>query len=383
MSQFGERAEALREQQDSLRAELHAVLADAGSHLLEKPAQAPGADLVQTREREREVTEQVQAVEAARDRIGEVEDRLLAVKERTSEIQSEIRRLSENMDPIYEEIGGIAFDVYRGNPLVDQEYSDIFSALVEVNSELSGIDGSIADQQALLETKPFLEKMVIRGRIALLKNRRTTRDGSFRRLVRGAGRDIMGTAFVDEIGDPKLTAAAEPYRDRLKDARERESDLATAEEERRALNEELEKLGATKRPHKKREELEEDLLTLTRTRNTILVELARAARNIPKEDLPPKCRSLFTKAGKIERRIEALAVISDRVQAALDVERLERDTDRLAAEIQRKETRQAELKKEIAALKREKKDGDLSLEEKRQAQGSAEELLSPDLLNDL
>jgi len=383
MSQFGEQAEALREQQDSLRAELHAVLADAGSHLLEKPAQIPGADLAQPREREREVTEQVQAVEAARDRIGEVEDRLLAVKERTTETQSEIRRLSENMDPIYEEIGGIAFDVYRGNPLVDQEYSDIFSALVEVNSELSGIDGSIADQQALLETKPFLEKMVIRGRIALLKNRRTTRDGSFRRLVRGAGRDIMGTAFVDEIGDPKLTAAAEPYRDRLKDARERESDLATAEEERRALNEELEKLGATKRPHKKREELDEDLLTLTRTRNTILVELARAARNSPKKDLPPKCRSLFTKAGKIERRLEALAVISDRVQAALDVERLERDTDRLAAEIQRKETRQAELKKEIAALKREKKNADLSLEEKRQAQGSAEELLSPDLLNDL
>ncbi len=383
MSQFGEQAEALREQQDSLRAELHAVLADAGSHLLEKPAQIPGADLAQPREREREVTEQVQAVEAARDRIGEVEDRLLAVKERTTEIQSEIRRLSENMDPIYEEIGGIAFDVYRGNPLVDQEYADIFSALVEVNSELSGIDGAIADQQALLETKPFLEKMVIRGRIALLKNRRTTRDGSFRRLVRRAGRDIMGTVFIDEIGDPKLTAAAEPYRDRLRDARERESDLATAEEERSALNEELEKLGATKRPHKKREELEEDLLTLTRTRDAIRVELAGAARTIPKEDLPPKCRSLFTKAGKIERRLEALAVISDRVQAALDVERLERDTDRLAVEIQRKETRQAELKKEIAALKREKKDSDLSLEEKRQAQGSAEELLSPDLLNDL
>lgn len=366
-----------------MRAELHAVLADAGSHLIEKPAQSPGADLAQTRKREREVAEQVQAVAAARDRIGEVGDRLLAVKERTSEIQSEIRRLSENMDPIYEEIGGIAFDVYRGNPLVDQEYADIFSALIEVYSELSGINAAVADQQALLEAKPFLEKMVIRGRIALLKNRRTTREGSFRRLVRGAGRDIMETAFVDEIGDPKLTAAAEPYRDRLKGARERESDLVVAEEERHALNEELEKLGAAKRPHKKLEELEEDLLTLTRTRDAILVELARAARDIPKEDLPPKCRTLFTKARKLDRRLDALAVISDRVQAALDVERLEGDTNRLATEIARKETRQAELKKEIAALKREKKDTDLRLEAKRQAQGSAEELLSPDLLNDL
>ena len=366
-----------------MRAELHAVLADAGSHLLEKPAQSPGADLAQIREREREVTEQIRAVEVARDRIGVIQDRLLAVKEQTSEIQSEIRRLSENMDPIYEEIGRLAFEVYRGNPLVDQEYADIFSALVEVNSELSGIETSIADQEALLGAKPFLEKMVIRGRIALLKNRRVTRDGSFRRLVRSAGRDIMGTAFVDEIGDPKLTAAAEPYRDRLKTARQRESDFETVNEERHTLNEELEKLGATKRPHKKREELEEDLLTLTQTRNAIRVELARAVRQVPKDELPTKCRSLFAGAGKIEKKIEELTVISDRVQAALEVEQLEHDTERLAGEIKRKEARQIELKKEIAALKREKKETDLRLEEQQQTRGPAEEILSPDLLKDL
>ena len=383
MSQFGERAQALHEHQDSLRAELHAVLADAGSHLLEKPAQSPGTDLAQIREREREVTEQVRAVEAARARIGEIQDRLLAAKEQGSEIQSEIRRLSENMDPIYEEIGRLAFEVYRGNPLVDQEYADIFSALVEVNSELSGIEAAIGDQEALLEAKPFLEKMVIRGRIALLKNRRVTREGSFRRLVRSAGRDIMGTAFVDEIGDPKLTAAAEPYRDRLKTARERESDFDAVNEERHALNEELEKLGATKRPHKKREELESDLLTLTQTRNAIRVELASAVRQVPKDELPTKCRSLFGKAAKIEQRLDELAVLSDRVQAALDVEQLEHDVEQLTAEIKRKEAHQTKLKKESATLKREKKEADLRLEEKQQDRGPAEEILAPDLLNNL
>ncbi|MEE8441607.1 MAG: hypothetical protein V3S41_07795, partial [Spirochaetia bacterium] len=224
---------------------------------------------------------------------------------------------------------------------------------------------------------------VIRGKIALLKNRRVTRDGSFRRLIRGAGRDIMGTAFVDEIGDPKLTAAAEPYRDRLKGTRERENDLATTTEERRLLNEELEKLGAAKRPHKKRDELAADLLTFTRTRDTIRVELAQAVRQLPKEELPTKCRSLVAIAGKIERRLEEFAVISDRVKAALDVEQLEGDSDRLVAEITRKESRRTELKKEITALKREKKNTDLRLEDRRGARGLVEEILSPDLLNDL
>jgi len=366
-----------------MRAALHAVLADAGSHLLLKPVKAADASLGPIREKEREVSDQVRAVEASRARIGQIEDQLLVTKERSTEIQTEIRRLSENVDPIYQEIGRIAFDLYRGNPLVDQEYANIFSPLVEVNSELSGIDAALVDQQAILEAKPFLEKMVIRGKIALLKNRRVTREGSLRRLIRGAGKEIMETAFVDEIGDPKLTAAAEPYRERLKIARERENDFASINEERSALNEELEKLGATKRPGRKRGELEDDLLTLTKARNAIRVELAQAARKTPSAELPPKCRTLFAKAAKIERRLEELAVMSDRVQAAVDVERLEEDADKLDAEIRRKEVRQTELKKETAALKREKKDADSRLAERREARGPEEELLSPDLLNDL
>ena len=56
---------------------------------------------------------------------------------------------------------------------------------------------------------------------------------------------------------------------------------------------------------------------------------------------------------------------------------------KIAAEIKRKEAGQAELKKEITRLKREKKSADILLEEKRQVRGPAEELLAPDLLNDL
>ena len=383
MSELEKQADALQERQDSLRAELHSVLADAGAHLLEKPGQVAGANLAQIRQREQEVTAQIQEVAATRDRICEIDDRLLIVNEQTAGIEKEIHQLSEDIDPIYEKIGRIAFDVYRGNPLVDQEYADIFSPLVEVNSELSGLDAAMGDQLALLEDKPFLERMVIRGRIALLKNRRSTREGSFKRLVRGAGHDIMGTAFVDEIGDPKLTAAAEPHRDRLIGTRELEAELEAATEERHDLHKELESLGAGKRPQKRREELEGDLIIFTQTRTSIRAELATAARNAPGSELPAKCRQLFAAAEKIEQRITAVAAVSDRVHAALDIERLESDVERLNAEIRNREDRQSKLKNEIAALKREMKKIDSQLDEKRLARGAIDDLLVPELLNDL
>jgi chromosome segregation ATPase len=383
MSQFGERAVALQDLQDSLRAELHLVLAEAGSHLLQKPARIAGVDLSEIRQREKDVTAQVEEATKTRDRISEIEDRLVGAKEEAAALQADIRRLSEDIDPIYEEVGSIAFDVYRGNPLVDQEYADLFTPLVEVNSELSGIDAAMAEQQALLEAKPFLEKMVIRGRIALLRNRRTTREGSFKRLIRTAGHDIMATSFVDEIGDPKLSAAAEPYRDRLIATRERETDLAALSEERKALLQEMESLGAGKRSQKKREELDEDLLILTQTSTAIRAELARAVRNAADAELPSRSRQLFATAQTLEKRLEAVVAVSERIQAAVEAERLEDESERLTGEIYTRETRQADLKKEIAALKRDVKTIDSKLESKRQTRGSVDELLAPELLNDL
>jgi len=379
MSQLEKRAESLRERQNSLRTELHRVLAEAGAHLLKKPAKAESEHLTAIREPDQQVSEQMIALEAKRKRITEIEEKLQSVKTRTSELQSEIRGLSEDMNPIYEEIGTIAFDVYRGNPLVDQEYADIFSPLVEINSEISGIDAAIAEQQALLEAKPFLEKMVIRGRIALLKNRRVTREGAFRRLVRSAGHDIMGTSFVEEIGDPTLTRAAEPYLERVAATREREEEIESLAEMRRSWQEQLEKATEGKRPGKQIDELNEDLDILTQTQTSIRAELAQAVRSVPDAEIPAKAKELLAAADSIDSRLSEITRMVSRVQAALDAERIEGDLKELARQVAQKESRQAELKKEITELKSEIKDAEQRLADATATRGSVEELLEDDL----
>ena len=383
MSEFAERAKALGKRQDELRSRLQSVLAEAGAHLQSKPSSVPGADLAEIRARDKQVTEQVTATTKQQGRLKEIENRLREIRDQSTRVQAEIRALSDDAGPIYDEIGRMAFDVYRGNPLVDQEYADIFAPLVEVNGELSGIDAEIAEQQALLDEKPFLEKMVIRGRIALLKNRRITREGSLKRLVRSAGHDIMETAFVDEIGDPKLTAAAQPYRERLEATREMEGKLDALSSEKQALQAELEKAGAGKRPAKKIAELEEEISILAQTQASIRAELASAVRGVAPEGLPAKCRPLFATAAEIEESLKAVLGVFQRLEAAADVERLEADSQRMKAELAVKTSREDQLKKEISKLKHELKSMDTLLEEKRAVRGSVDELLESDLLNDL
>ncbi len=387
MSQFGERADAVQGKLDSLRAELHMILAEAGSHLqgmdADAAAEAGGTKLAELQQRERDVAAQILTVEAGRDRIREIEGQIAAAKARTSELRAEIKGLSENIEPIFEEIGQLAFDVYRGNPLVDQEYASIFSALVEVNSELSGIDASIADQQVLLEEKPFLEKMVVRGRIALLKNRRATREGSFRRLVRSAGSEIMGTGFVDEIADPKLTAAAETYRERLKTTRKLEEELGVTGDSQHAMESDLERICLGKRPQKRFEELGDDAVTLLQTRDAIRVEMALSVRTMPAAALPAKCKPLFKKAAAMEKRVTAAEEVASRLRAAIGVEQLQTDAEELNREITRNERRQAELKRQITALKKSRTEMSQRLDELQAVRGSADDLLAEDLLNDL
>ena len=376
MSQYAEQYASVLEEQKQVAAERQGVLSEAGAHLIDHPELLTAAETAETAEREAALSEQYAATESLRDRIKTIEKRLAKLQERETTLRAELRELSQDLDPIYAEIGRIAFDVYRMNPLVDQEYANLFSPLVEVHSEISGIDASIAEQQALLDDKPFLEKMVIRGKIALLKNRRATREGTLRRLIRGAGRDVMRTAFVDEIADPALTEAAEPFRDRMKQTRDREDELDTLEEQRVSLRKELAELGVEKRPAKRIKELDEELAVLDAEREAVRATLAANVLSRSPDGLPQEVTLLFSQATNLAERLDQLNATAARLEAALNVERLEREAEMVKSELNRKEQRQAEIKREITAIKKRVKEIDEELEASRSAMGPADELLN-------
>jgi len=382
MSQLSDRAKALKQREDRLRKELQQVLAEAGGHMLKSPAEIEGADLEALRSRARELKQQMDTVEADRDSISTAIERLEEIKSLEANISAGIKELTDNLDPIYEEIGRLAFEVYRGNPLVDEEYANIFAPLVEVHSELSGIDASIAEQNALVEQKPFLEKMVVRGKIALLRNRKLTREGSFKRLVRTAGRDIMGTPFVEEIGDPGLLRATEPYRDRLKSVREHETELAGLDQERNRINEKLESLSAARRPQNRIGELESDLDVLSTAQAAVLAELAGVIRDAGKE-VPAKCKPFFKTADGLTAKLERVAAFAARAEAGLEAERLERMNGLLERDIKSTEQRLKEITEELSGFRSRRDENRKALDESLKKRGDLDELLSDSLLEDL
>ncbi len=375
MSTYAERYASIQDQQEKLAIERRSILAEAGAHLIDHPDLLTADEQSETAEREAALSEQYSATESLRDHIKAIEKRLGKLNTKETELRDVLRELSQDLDPIYAEIGRIAFDVYRLNPLVDQEYANLFSHLVEVYSEISGIDASIAEQQTLLDDKPFLEKMVIRGKIALLKNRRATREGTLRRLIRSAGHDVMTTSFVDEISDPALTEAAEPFRDRMKQTREREDELAALEEERITLRKELAELGVEKRPSKRIKELDRELEVLDREREGVRTALAASVLSRSPNGLPEEVSLLFSQAGELDAQLEKLGAFAARLQAALTSEKLQREAEIVRGELKRKESRQAEVKKEITGLKKRMKEVESELETAKAAIGPPEELL--------
>lgn len=375
MSQFEERTRSAEERLERLRADQQEILAEAGAHLLEAPDALTDAAAAERAARARELEEQYHATDSLKTRIIAIDERLLKLQEDEAALRDGIRELSQDLDPIYEEIGRIAFNIYRGNPLVDQEYADIFSPMVEVNGEIAGIDAAVNEQQALLDDKPFLEKMVIRGRMALLKSRRTTREGTLKRLIRKAGQAIMKTAFVDEIADPTLSAAAEPFRERVQKTRQHEEELDSVQADRSRLREELESLGVEKRPRKRLDELDAEMEQIRRQLDTERAAIARAVMKDPPAGLAEGVLLLFSRAGDLADQLSEAAGLYERLQAALKVEELERSSQSLGAEIQRKEARQAEIKKQLSALRRQSKAAEAELEAARERRGPVDDLL--------
>jgi chromosome segregation ATPase len=201
--------------------------------------------------------------------------------------------------------------------------------------------------------------------------------------VRNAGREIMGTGFVEEIGDPALSRAAEPYVERMQRTRANEEQIEKSDNRRRKLAAELETLNASRRTERRISELEEDLETLVTSRRAIRAELAAAVRDSGSAGIPAAVVSLFEQTTGLEDQLQKISAVSERIAAGIEVERLNRAVAQLDRDIQVRESRQAEIKSELSDLRKSKRATESKLEEQMAIRGSMDDLLSPELLENL
>ena len=348
MSAFAQSKTRIEERLARESGELKELLTEIGKHLVDAqrlPDDEPFADLL-SQQGSAQAT--ISELEATRDRIVSITQRTDEIQRTLADIGQRRKAIDSDLEPQYREIGAQAFRVFRDNPLIDQEYADIFTPLLESHEEARRLERELEAAQAELADKNFLEKMVTRGRVVVLRNRIAIKEGQQRRMHTDAGRQIAGTDFVRTIGDPSLDEAAAPFLELMEESKRLAADARVLEDERAALAAELETLGVDRRADSRLADLRKAISDGERTRNEVLVQIAEEAR---RSELDAKELAASGEAlSALDQAITADADLVRRLEKAIEAERVRGDIDQLDTQIERKKQQIATLEADIGQL---------------------------------
>ncbi len=386
MSAYTDKRDEIKSELSFLDERLRAQLAAAGQAIVESDTtpheashdeashdEASYASLIAS---DAQIQSRLKELQKMRDRIVEIGNRLTEIKQADDELEKRRKELGAELEPHYEAIGENAFRVYRNNPLVDQEYADIFTPVQEAHEEIKQTRAELDQAESELENRPFLEKMVVRGRIIVLRNRLSLRENQIARLYRDAGRQIAATDFITTIGDPELERAAAPFLEKTEETHRLEDESASLREEREALEGELRTLGVERRPAARLSDIDSLIQTAESERKESLIAVANAVREaMPDADLGDEVRAELESVAAIERDREDARERLERVEAAIQAERLLGEKSQLETTIGRKRSQIEKLQADIEGLEREKAGLESMITAAEQRRGAEADLL--------
>ncbi len=301
--------------------------------------------------RYREATERAESASNAIERMIQIDDRQSDIRTNMKAFQKERDELSKGLDSVYEQIGGVAFRLFREHPLVDTSYSSAFENLARYQDDIRSIEArleqlNVADHGS---SRSVLERIGTRGRSIFLRNRRTVRENQLPRLLQETGRKLTDGDFIEQVSDPELTRVSEPIREADRRRDEIDAELARLKEESGRLVEEFNTLTEGEKTTRAREHWQKEIDEAKTLLNSTLLSLGRAAEHDPTEALSQELDTLATS----ESRRAHFDALIERLQAGLrsqilssELKENERRHEATSAEIDRLKARLAALKDE-------------------------------------
>lgn len=329
------------------------------------------------------VAEHAQAAAGLSRQIAEIEEKVTRVqavlaeraedREAIEAKEAEIRTHQESLPPIYEEIGKVAFERFRESPFVDQEYAQIFSDLVKHHEELRDVETELERLDASIEQKPFLEKVVARGKRIVLANRLSAKQSTQQRLFRKVGKDVTRTEFIQSMDDATLSSVAKPYYDTEKQIEDLTHDVENLRAKEQKRTEELTELVNDQRPDRYVTRLQSEKDGLIQDRDAAYTAIGNAVAlgdaSISVEDA--NVSALVEEISELERDNQSKRATISRLQAALRVIELDRQIDQKADTIDA-------LEKQIENIKQQIAEQNARLEELKQEKAEQEKARGPE-----
>lgn len=353
---------------DELDHELTAQLATIGEQALADQCVPQAEPFPGFLNDEQTLAERIGSLIERKDRAREILDRQseLEAQRRTSE--AEHKELLKELEPLFAPIGEQAFAIYRDNPLVDEAYAEMFAPLVEQSESIKQSRREVEQLDREEQDRPFLERVVSRGKLALAKNRLSVRQAQMQRLYAKAGKQVAATEFIATIGAPSLDEVAAPYLDRMEAIDRLEADLRSVEDELDRLSQEFDQICEGVRSKGCVKDLEQLISETMRQRNELLTTIGNAIVGFTGDvSLSSQVATAVKAVETTRNQIAEKQAFVARIDAAVEVERLEDQIASVERSIERKQHQIEEIQAAVAQLQDDQK----SLEKRKREQETA------------
>lgn len=306
--------------------------------------------------------EEIARIAATVERLEEIADRIKVLGLDRADREEQKEQLQEELKPHYRLIGETAFRIFRENPLIDNRYTEIFRPLSENYDEVRQLERELAALHGEQSKRPFVERLMKRGRDLLLKSRIQAKQDKRDALHEEAGRQLCETEFIPVIDDPDLNEAAAPYEEIQQRIDSIDEELARIDNEIRELNEEQQQKSGGKRlqraftdlrqSREEREEAQEELFSYLGQR---FIESESETKELPEEieGHQKELDSLREQERNCRRAIERLEAAIKVAELGNRIRQTEEEKQRQQKKLERIQQSIEELQREIGSLEEE------------------------------
>jgi hypothetical protein len=323
-----------------------------GQRMLDLPAASRPPEAEPLVQRWHDTSRHVEEAGSAIERMVAIDDRQAAIRGSMKELQKERDALYANTDAVYEQVGAVAFRLFREHPLIDASYSAAFAGLARYQDQMRSIDAGLdrvhAEPQGT--RRRLLDRIGVGSRKLILQNRKNVREGQLPRLLQEAGKELAETDFIDQMDDDELRTVSEPLRAIAARREAIDAELAGLREESGALLAEFNRLSDGKKLPRAQKDRESEIDAARAQLDQILTQLGTVAVEAAPDELSDGVSALQA----CGERVDHYAALIERLRAGERVIALDREITGVDAEISGIEGKLAELKAQRKHLEKER-----------------------------
>jgi hypothetical protein len=318
------------------------------------------------------LTAQIDAAGDAIETLTTIDARQHEIQLEMKELRNEYEQLDKGLDPVFEQIGSVAFRLFKEHPLVDASYSNAFAGLAKYYDTVRSLESELEQIGAGGESanRSVVEKIGLRGREFLLRNRKAIKDNQLPRLLTDAGRTLSDSDFIEKMDDDELNQASEPLRAVRRRQSEIESSVETLRTESGELVDRFNNVAGGRKLSSARKQRESEIEDARVRLNEVLVALGTIAHEANIPELSEEIEQLSEATSRAAHFRSMIA----RLEAGKEMIRVQKEIDARIARREKAVGQIRELEAHIAELEREQKELSAELAQYRKERGDEEQL---------